>query len=69
MVLYISTTSESLTHLANKFGFNIVFPNTLINLKYVVKMDPMSHHDMVYKIFCHNCDVSYIGQIKRQIGN
>jgi len=27
----------------------------------------MSHHGVVYKIFYHNCDASYIGQTKRQL--
>jgi len=32
------------------------------------KIDPRSQNDCVYKIICSNCDMSYVGQTKRQLG-
>jgi len=70
-VPYISTISESFIPLAKKFGFNTAFsiPYTLNSFVKYGKdsLDPMSHHGVVYKISCHDCEASYVGQIKRQL--
>jgi len=29
------------------------------------RLDPLVHKDVVYKISCLNCDMSYIGQTKK----
>jgi len=40
----------------------------LISLREQDKIEPISHCDVVYKITCHDCDTSYVGQTKRQLG-
>jgi len=67
---YISTISESFL-LQKKFGFDIVYsiPNTLQRFikRRKDKIDTMSKCDVVYKINCHDCNASYVGQTKRQL--
>jgi len=71
-VFYISTVSESFAPLASKYSFNIAYsiPNTLRRyIKYGKdSLDPtVTRQDIVYKISCHDCEASYIGQTKRQL--
>jgi len=59
------------TPIIKKYGFNIAFsiPSTLHSLIKcgMDSLDLMSQHGVVYKITCHDCDASYIGQTKRQL--
>jgi len=68
---YINSISESFIPITNKFGFNIAFsiPNTLDRFIKCGKdnLDPMSQQCVVYKIFCRDCESSYVGQTKRQL--
>jgi len=65
---YINSISESFIPVVKKHGFNIAFsiPVTLNSLIKCGK-DMMSQHGVVYKISCHDCDASYVGQTKRQL--
>jgi len=68
---YIKSVSESFIPISKKYGFNIAFsiPSTLHSFIKCGKdrLDRMSQHGVVYKITCHDCDASYIGQTKRQL--
>jgi len=68
---YIKSISESFIPISKKHGFNIAFsiPSTLHSFIKCGKdrLDMMSQHGVVYKITCHDCDASYIGQTKRQL--
>jgi len=68
---YVKSISESFKPIINKFGFHIAYsvPNTLRSIIKCGKdeLDSMSHHGVVYKISCHDCEASYIGQTKRQL--
>jgi len=62
---------ESFIPVISKYDFDIAYSilNTLNRFIKCSKdnLNLMSHHGVVYKISCHNCDVLYIGQIKRQL--
>jgi len=68
---YIKSISESFIPVAKKYGFDIAFSisHTLSNFIKCGKdgLDIMSHRGVVYKISCHDCDASYVGQTKRQL--
>jgi len=68
---YIKSISESFVPVTKKYGFDIAYsiPNTLSSFIKCGKdnLDLISCHGVVYKISCHDCDASYIGQTKRQL--
>jgi len=69
---YVKSISESFLPIVNKHGFDIAYsvPNTLNKFirKGKDRIDSKSQNDVVYKINCLNCDNSYVGQTKRQLG-
>jgi len=71
-VPYVKSISESFRPITIKFGFNIAYsiPNTLH--KFIKrgkdKINLTSQSECVYKIKCQNCENSYVGQTKRQLG-
>jgi len=68
---YVNSISESFIPVIKKHGFNIAFsiPDTLNTLIKCGKdrLDLMSQQGVVYKISCHDCEASYVGQTKRQL--
>jgi len=70
-ISYLNSISESFIPVIKKYGFNIAFsiPDTLNTLIKCGKdcLDLMSQHGVIYKISCHDCDASYVGQTKRQL--
>jgi len=64
-------TPESFLPIARRFGFHMAYsvPSTLNRFikRGKDKIEFMSRSECVYKISCVNCDVSYVGQIKRQL--
>jgi len=69
---YVKSVSESFLPITKKYGFDTAYfvPNILNKIirKGKDKIDPKSQNDCVYKINCLNCDMSYVGQTKRQLG-
>jgi len=69
---YVKSISESFLPITTKFGFNISYsiPNTLHSFikRGKDKINSTSQRDCVYKIKCKNCEDSYVGQTKRQLG-
>jgi len=68
---YLNSISESFIPIIKKYGFNIAF-SISVTLNFLIKcgkdsLDTMSQHGVVYKISCHDCDASYVGQTKRQL--
>jgi len=69
---YVKSISESFLPITKKYGFNVAFsiPNTLNRFikRGKDKINLMAQNECVYKIKCSNCDTSYVGQTKRQLG-
>lgn len=69
VVPYINSVSEKFATMSKNINSQIAYsiPNTLKNFIRTGKdtLDKMSACDVVYKINCSNCDVSYVGQTKR----
>jgi len=69
---YVNSVSESFLPVCERFGFRIAYSihNTL--RKFIKRgkdaLDLWSHRDVVYKISCNDCEATYIGQTKRQLG-
>jgi len=70
-VPYVKHTSESFKSISKKFSLSIAFtiPNTLNTFIKTGKdrLKGLSSCDVVYKINCKDCDVSYVGQTKRRL--
>jgi len=64
--------SESFILITKKFSYDIAYsiPNTMNKIikRGKDKIEHMSINDCVYKINCLNCEKSYVGQTKRQLG-
>jgi len=67
---YVRSISESFLPITKKYGFDIAYSvsNTLNRFikRGKDKIDPTSKNDVVYKISCSNCDMSYVEQTKRR---
>ncbi|KYN30074.1 hypothetical protein ALC57_00467 [Trachymyrmex cornetzi] len=70
-VPYVKDISESFLPIAFKLGCKLSYtiPNSLKN--YIKRgkdqLDSLSHQGVVYKIFCEDCEASYVGQTKRRL--
>jgi len=69
---YVKSISERFLPIIKKFGFNASYSisNTLHRFikKGKDRIDLTSQMECVYKINCSNCENSYVGQTKRQLG-
>jgi len=70
-VPYIKDISESFRNITKKYDFNLAFTTTNTLQKYIKpgkdNLNPESSCGVVYKINCHDCDASYVGQTKRSL--
>jgi len=69
--LYIRNISEIIASLINKSIFTVGY-RCLNKMNRIIKIhkDQIEHdykNNIVYKIYCQNCDASYVGQTKRQL--
>ena len=71
LIPYIKGISERFSKIAEKYQFRLAFScnNKLDKFIKTGKdiLDSMHHCNVVYKIDCHDCDASYVGQTKRQL--
>jgi len=69
---YVNSTSESFTPVCARFGFYMSHSILNILQKYIKrgkdKLEIRYQQDVVYKIICKDCETTYIGQTKRQLG-
>jgi len=69
---YVNSVSEGFLPVCGRFGFCMSYSiyNTL--KRYIKRgkdgLDVWSHSDVVYRIKCNDCEATYIGQTKRQLG-
>ena len=68
---YVKSISEKFFPIVNMFNCKLVYfiPNLLKNFIKKGKdgLDPLCNQNVVYKIFCDNCNVNYVSQTKRQL--
>jgi len=69
---YVKTISESFQPITKKYGFDISYtiPNTLSRFikRSKDRIDLFEISNCIYKINCLNCNATYVGQTKRQLG-
>jgi len=65
---YMKGISESFINIIKKYDFNLAYTINNSLQKYIKtgkdKLNPDSCCDVVYKINCHDCEASYVGQTK-----
>jgi len=63
--------SESFINIIKKYDFNLAYTTKNSLQKYIKtgkdKLNPDSCCGVVYKINCHDCEASYVGQTKRSL--
>ena len=68
---YVNTISDRFTPIVNMFNCKLAFTilNTLQNFikRGKDRLEHVHNQNVIYRISCENCDVSYVGQIKRQL--
>ncbi|KYN43562.1 hypothetical protein ALC56_01823 [Trachymyrmex septentrionalis] len=62
---YVNTISERFTPIVNMFNCKLAFTIPNVLKKFIKRGKDRT--SVVYRISCENCDVSYIGQTKRQL--
>jgi len=69
IIPYIRNISEITTSLINKSIFTVGYLNKLDRIIKVHKDQTEYQHknNVIYKIYCKNCDASYVGQTKRRL--
>jgi len=70
-VPYMKGISESFRNITKKYDFRLAYTTGNSLNKYIKtgkdKLNPDSCCGVVYKINCHECDASYVGQTKRSL--
>jgi len=68
---YVRSISESFLPITKKFGFEIAFSISNTLNRFIKRgkdvIEPLLQNDVVYKIECLNCDMTYVGQTKRRL--
>lgn len=71
-VPYVKNVSERFSKVISNFDFTMAYSCSHPLKRFIKvgkdKLDNMSHSDVVYKISCSECEVTYVGQTKRQLG-
>ena len=72
VIPYIKNISERVTSLIDKNELTVSF-RCLEKINNIIKVhkdktDHMCNNSVVYKISCNDCDATYVGQTKRQLG-
>lgn len=72
VIPYVSGVSEKFFPILKKHNLKLVYScqNKLDKIVRTGKdiLEPMSNCDVIYRISCNDCDASYVGQTKRQLG-
>ncbi|XP_011858947.1 PREDICTED: uncharacterized protein LOC105556465 [Vollenhovia emeryi] len=71
-VPYVKSFSERFSNIVSKFEFRIAYSCHHPLGRFIKtgkdKLDKLAHSDVVYKIPCKDCDATYVGQTKKQLG-
>ncbi|XP_011859630.1 PREDICTED: uncharacterized protein LOC105557094 [Vollenhovia emeryi] len=71
-VTHLNIDSERFSNIVSKFDFRIAYSCHHPLGRFIKtgkdNLDKLAHSDVVYQIPCKDCDATYVGQTKRQLG-